>query len=315
MNLKRSHDSFFKQLMSDPGVVKEFLRGFLPGELSSRIEYDTVRIIDTEKTDKKYQKFHLDLSVECMVSGCASEIYIVFEHKSYPDKFTLIQILNYMAVVWETCLKNKEPLRPIIPLVFYHGNRRFDLPTEFHEYFSVEEWLRKYLLNFRIILFDTSRTSDSDILNTSNDLYLTASLLLMKHIFDDLKGLRPVFKHLIQLDRDRLFMLLQYVIVNKDMKEDELEEILKAGGDEAMPSLAQRWLEQGIQQGIQKGMIREAQEMVLEALDAKFGGCPEQLKEKIKSIGDRLKLKELHREILLKDRLEELSLNRRITAQ
>lgn len=72
-----------------------------------------------------------------------------------------------------------------------------------------------------------------------------------------------------------------------------------------MPSLAQRWLEQGIQQG----MLREAQEMVLEALDAKFGGCPEHLKEKIISIGDRLKLKELHREILLKDRLEELSLN------
>ena len=42
MNLKRPHDSFFKQLMSDPEVVKEFLRGFLHGELSSRIEYDTV---------------------------------------------------------------------------------------------------------------------------------------------------------------------------------------------------------------------------------------------------------------------------------
>ena len=305
MNLKRPHDSFFKQLMSDPEMVKEFLRGFLPVDLSSRLEYDTVKIIDTEKTDKKYRKFHLDLSVECMVSGCASEIYIVFEHKSYPDKFTLIQILNYMAVVWETCLKNKEPIRPIIPLVFYHGNRPFDLPTEFHEYFSTEEWLKRYLLNFRIVLFDTTRVTDDEILKTSNDLYLTASLLLMKHIFDDLKGLRPVFKHLMQLDQDRLFMVLQYVIMSKDMKEDELEEILKETGGETMPSLAQRWLEQGIQQG----MLRDAQEMVLDALDAKFGRCPEHLKKKIKSIGDRLKLKELHREILLKDRLEELSLN------
>ena len=312
MELKRPHDSFFKQLMSDPDVVKEFLRGFLPVELSSRLEYDTVRLIDTEKTDKKYRKFHLDLSVECMISGFLSEIYIVFEHKSYPDKFTLIQILNYMSVVWEGCLKNKVSLIPIIPLVFYHGSRRFDLPTEFHEYFSVEELLKQYLLNFRILLFDTTKVTDDEILSMSNDLYLTASLLLMKHIFDDLKGLRPVFKHLVYLDRDRFLMVLQYVIMTKDIKEGELEEILEGTGGEVMPTLAQRWLEQGIQQGIREGIregIRDAQEMVLEAIDAKFGRCPEYLKEKIISIADRIRLKELHREILLKDSLEEISLN------
>ena len=29
MNIKRPHDSFFKQLMSDPEAVKDFLKGFL----------------------------------------------------------------------------------------------------------------------------------------------------------------------------------------------------------------------------------------------------------------------------------------------
>lgn len=48
--IKRPHDSFFKRLMSDERVVREFLRGFLPEELSHAIDYDTVRIVDTEKT-------------------------------------------------------------------------------------------------------------------------------------------------------------------------------------------------------------------------------------------------------------------------
>ncbi len=66
-----------------------------------------------------------------------------------------------------------------------------------------------------------------------------------------------------------------------------------------MPSLAQKWLEQGMQQGLQQGMqqglqqgmqqgmVREAQEMVLEAIEAKFGVVPRILKEKIVSLSDR----------------------------
>jgi len=84
-----------------------------------------------------------------------------------------------------------------------------------------------------------------------------------------------------------------------------------------MPSLAQKWLEQGIQQGIQKGiqqgiqkgMLHEAQEMVLEAIDAKFGACPEEIRKRIMAIEDRTKLKALLKEILLKSKLEDISLN------
>ena len=69
-----------------------------------------------------------------------------------------------------------------------------------------------------------------------------------------------------------------------------------------MPSLAQKWLEQGMQQGLQQGMqqgmVREAQEMVLEAIEAKFGVVPRILKEKIVSLSDRSRLKYLLRVIM-----------------
>ncbi len=40
--LKRPHDSFFKRLMSDIEVVREFLKGVLPGELSRAIDYKSI---------------------------------------------------------------------------------------------------------------------------------------------------------------------------------------------------------------------------------------------------------------------------------
>jgi len=56
----------------------------------------------TEKENKKHKKYFLDLSVECNIGKTDSKVYIVFEHKSYYDKLTLIQILNYCLSIWES---------------------------------------------------------------------------------------------------------------------------------------------------------------------------------------------------------------------
>ena len=306
MNIKRPHDTFFKQLMRDPEAVKDFLKAFFPASLSERIDYDTVRVIDTEKTDRKYRKFYLDLSVNCMISGADSEIYIVFEHKSYPDRFTLIQMLNYLSVVWEDNIRNNERLRPIIPVVFYHGRRRFNLPTEFADYFDVDEIIQDFLLNFKVVLFDTNQHTDKEILQACGNFYLAASLLAMKHIFNDIESFKPIFKHIVRLDRDHFLTVLQYVIMSKDFQEDELEQIIKEAGGDTMPSLAQRWIDQGIQQGMEAGMVQDAQEMVLDAIETRFGSYPDALKARIIQMTDRNKLKEIHRLILKIQGLDEL---------
>ena len=136
--------------------------------------------------------------------------------------------------------------------------------------------------------------------------YLAASLLAMKHIFKDIESFKPIFRHIVQLDRDHFLMVLQYVIMTKDFQEEELEEIIKKAGGDTMPSLAQKWIDQGMQKGMQKGMVREAREMVLDALETRFGNYSENLKERIVQMEDRDKLKEILRLILKVQRIEEL---------
>ena len=94
--------------------------------------------------------------------------------------------------------------------------------------------------------------------------------------------------------------------MTKDFQEEELEEIIKKAGGDTMPSLAQKWIDQGMQKGMQKGMVREAREMVLDALETRFGNYPENLKERIIQMTDRDKLKEILRLILKVQRIEEL---------
>ena len=37
-----------------------------------------------------------------------------------------------------------------------------------------------------------------------------------------------------------------------------------------MPTIAERWIQQGIEQGIQQGLLLDAQEMLLESLEERF---------------------------------------------
>ncbi len=59
---------------------------------------------------------------------------------------------------------------------------------------------------------------------------------------------------MVKLDKDRFLMVLEYIIMSKQVDEKELEKILKESGVKAMQSLVQKWLEQGIQQGVKQGV-------------------------------------------------------------
>lgn len=306
MDIRHPHDSFFKQIMTDKKNISDFIRNFLPEDISSKINYDTLQLPDREKTTKNYKKYHMDIIVEAEIDHTPSDIIILFEHKSYKDKFTLIQILSYCISVWENNLKNKESLKPVIPVVFYHGTGKHDLPLNFGDYFDVPEDLKRYIVSFDYELFDTSAYDEDSIQRNCHDnLLLSAFLLSMKNIFAGRQGLEKIFAGLSRLENTGREIIIGYILRSVDIELEELDEIAKKGGMLDMPSLAEklekkgekRGLEKGIQEGIQKGFIIEAQDMVINGLEAKFGEVPSDILDKIKSIEDRERLRNLLREI------------------
>ena len=118
-------------------------------------------------------------------------------------------------------------------------------------------------MNFKFIIFDTNKIENSDIIESIDNIYLSASLLLMKNIFKDIKEIRPILKEIIKLDDDRVIRLFEYIIVIKDIEKEKFQEILKEiKGEDKMPSLAQRWLDEGIAIGVQKGIFETAIVMI-----------------------------------------------------
>ena len=54
-----------------------------------------------------------------------------------------------------------------------------------------------------------TQIKDDEIVSATNDLYLAASLLTMKHIFDDIRGMKPAFQEMVKLDQERFLMVLE----------------------------------------------------------------------------------------------------------
>jgi hypothetical protein len=76
----------------------------------------------------------------------------------------------------------------------------------------VEDWLKKYLLSFEMVIFDTTKIKDSEIRERMNDnAFVMISLLLMKNIFGDIDKWKSVIKSIIELDDDRKIMLFEYI--------------------------------------------------------------------------------------------------------
>lgn len=80
--------------------------------------------------DKDHREYFADLSASVASRGGPVRVYVLFEHKSWSDAGTLLQLLRYMVQVWARELKagggggtgvHGKSLTPVIPVVVYHG--------------------------------------------------------------------------------------------------------------------------------------------------------------------------------------------------
>jgi predicted transposase YdaD len=294
INVNKPHDSFFKKVFRDVNNTRDFLKSYLPKELSNRIDFNTMTMSDTEKDDAKYKKSYLDLSVQCRLDDKESQIYIIFEHKAYRDNLTIIQILSYCLLVWEDEIRaNKKTLTPIIPFIFYHGEGNSGLKTNFKNYFDVTEDLKKYLLNFEILIFDTSKKSNEEIKQNINNLFLVSALLMMKNIFKDKEQIKPILKEIIELSDDRKIILFEYFATKKQLTEETFNELMiELKGDE-MPSVARIWMERGKEEGI----VEEIHSTIKMGFEFKFKQLSKKLLLAIQKINEVETLKEIKKAI------------------
>ncbi len=313
--LSRIHDSFFKKTFSNKDNIRDFLKISLDNELYKELNLNSIDIDSSNYIDDSLKEHLSDIVIKTKLNSkddkisIDSDIYILFEHKSYKDKKVLFQLLKYMYLMWESDTKNNKPLRVILPLIFYNGKNKWDIKRNFSEQFQVKDAIKKYLLDYEYIFYNT-RDFDFNAqknIKIKDNVFLLSSLMLMKSAFNsDIDSIINIFnfwkeKGFIN-DRENFRFFFTYIVATKEVKKEKLLKILeenKLGGEE-MPTLAREWIEEGKQiglmegrqEGIQTGMQEGKTKLILNMLNqgikvedvSKFTGLPI---EEIKLIVDK----------------------------
>lgn len=261
--INNPHDKFFKEMMGNIPVAKDFLQHYLPEQILGIIELETVTPQKDSFISAELDDYFSDLLFRVKINDEEAYIYFLLEHKTYEQNDISLQLLTYMIEIWKSKLnKQKELKLPIIiPLVIYHGRKNWTIGETLADLITGYEQLsadiQKYIPNYKYLLYDITTIAREDIKGT-NELQLF--LKIIKYIFEtDIEQSIIIVENASidvetgQLERTVFNTLITYILhARDDVPVENLKERLTVEGRKIFMSVADQLREQGIEKGIKE---------------------------------------------------------------
>lgn len=256
------HDKYFKSVMSDPKVAREFFEQNLPVNIKSVINFATIQPQKESFIDDKLRLQITDLLYSAEFGDKLGYLYLLVEHQSTPDKLMAFRVLKYMVAIMEYHIKktNSDKLPIVYPVIFYTGNKSYNYSTDLFDLFGSKKELVKDILWRPYQLIDLSKIPDEKL---KEFLRYGVVARTMKHIYE--KDFLPVMRELIEDlryieglgDMDYIYRLLSYIIEAGELNRQEFIETVKNGltqiKEENVMTLAEQFRQEGREEGYQKG--------------------------------------------------------------
>ena len=297
------HDKFYKAIFSRPEVAKDFVFRYLPPEITNLLDPDSITLTKDSFIDHALAEQFSDLLYMVnFKSGESAYLYLLFEHKSYPDPLVAFQLLRYMVRIWEKDIDNypKQPLLIIIPMVFYHGKDEWNISRHFLSIFPPSELFKPFIPDFEYFLYDTHNCNDEDI---GGEWLLQVAIFSMKYIFREEFPVK--MKQILELIRDKgkesipeiLEIVVKYFTsasdrVSYDDVVLEIKNTFRKGYENIMPTIAEQFINQGKEIGREEGrQIQGKIDAILEILETRFSFVPSILKTQLERMDNPCVLK------------------------
>ena len=144
-------------------MAQAFLRILLPKKLLELLDLDGIIAEPRHITDELFQHLIADVVFRVPVKGTDKHIdfFILLEHKSWNDRWTIFQLWCYVLHVIRQEFKRAKDaeqvdaeyqLPPVIAIILYHGETRFTGKTELKEVFMQLPGIEQYLPTMQAIV-------------------------------------------------------------------------------------------------------------------------------------------------------------------
>ncbi|MEM9723502.1 MAG: Rpn family recombination-promoting nuclease/putative transposase [Bacteroidota bacterium] len=127
------HEKLFKATFSEKDVVIDFINNFLPNPIREKISLSPLNLETVSYIRPALIEFYSYVVYSTLLGKVEIQICLLFEHKSYVPVYPHLQILRYMVEAWFQMIKQNESLKPIIPVIVYHGEAKWEYkPLNFY---------------------------------------------------------------------------------------------------------------------------------------------------------------------------------------
>ncbi|WP_045214453.1 Rpn family recombination-promoting nuclease/putative transposase, partial [Desulfonatronovibrio magnus] len=318
--IPKAHDSFVKNILGREVYAKDFIRYYLPERITSQLDLDTLEVSSKSFVSDELKENLTDLVMSLQFKNRdLAEIYMLIEHKSNLYRLTKLQLFGYLNEAWQN--KKKDELPIIIPVVFYHGKKKWNYSLEFSDMFKPpEEHYFKYIPKFEHILLEVPEINKQEIKST---IVLKVFNLTLEHIFypdrrDRIyKAMELLFQGLQAEEAGEIFaVIVKYMLSATDLTPREVEEKVKhlPKGADTVRTTADVLEEQGYNkailekpQWVTEGKLEATQETLIDLATEVYGPIPGMLQVKIKSIQSVENLRALTRKIIRTKSLDEFT--------
>ena len=311
------HDKFFKEVMSHIEIARDFLMQYLPPEKARPLDFETLSAEKDSHIGEDLRELFSDLIFRVKLRNEETDAYVLFEHKSAIDKPVGLQLLKYMTAIWGKALSldPSSPLPIIIPIVFYHGNRKWTISTDFDGLFETgkEHYgaYRRQIPSYEYLLYDFSSTKHEPIRGTQKlriflgitraifeeekEVFIETVLDAMK-VFDELRGtvgneeyfeayIRYLFYARTDLEQEELKERIKTVSMERSEKMLTIaEKLLQEGVEKGLAKGIKKGREEGRKEGREKGREEGREELLWKQITKKFPQIPERYYEKLKAL-------------------------------
>ena len=304
------HDASYKMLFSMPEMVRDLIMGFIPDEWLHSLDYSTLEKMPGSYVTDDLRQRHGDVVWRVRADGEWIYLYLLIEFQHRVDAYMPVRMLGYVTLLYQELIRRKELaqrnlLPPILPIVIYHGNRRWTAATDVADLLpSVPGQVADYMPSMRYCLLDISTYSPDQVEHMQNlmaavirieqaenwEAIIALTKQLQAWLQDQPETRRTLTIWIRELlySRSRQHIMLPEIHdleeLNMTLAERFIQwekELGQKGYLEGMERGIEQGIEKGIEQGLQKG-IQSGEARVLERLlIQRFGALPADIHARI----------------------------------
>ncbi|NLG17834.1 MAG: Rpn family recombination-promoting nuclease/putative transposase [Fibrobacter sp.] len=264
------HDKFFKDAFSRINVIRSFVEYYLFPEDKAIIDPLTLEAVRDTHINPELQELFSDMVYAGLTPDGSERVYLLFEHKSYPDRRVGVQLQENIAMVLQYHQRQhgRESIPIVLSIVIGLGQSVWDTGIQPVYHFVPYEKHRRIFPDLQFTVIDLSAITNDQIRGVAylRILFLTLKyihnpglpekikdiIVIFKELNDDPEApeyFKVLMKYLEGTTKENLFLKLQ----------DKIKRTLNEGGDQ-MSRLLEGVLEDIIKKRLEETAAKSRQE-------------------------------------------------------